>query len=57
KEQAQRASDAHAGLLARIEQLERGLREQVEQSGNTLAAYIGELEDRLEKRGTPPAGG
>lgn len=55
--QAQQASDAHAGLLARIEQLERDVREQVEQSGNTLAAYIGELEDRLQHKGTPPASG
>lgn len=38
-----------ATLLARIERLERELRDSVEQSGNTLAAYIGELEDRLDK--------
>lgn len=57
KNQEQRVSDSHAGLLARMDQLEKDMRLQVEQSGNTLAAYIGELEDRLEKKGTPPAGG
>lgn len=35
--------------IARTEQLEKNLRSATEQSGNTLAAYIGELEDRLEK--------
>ncbi|MEW5889240.1 MAG: LapA family protein [Pseudomonadota bacterium] len=40
-------------MLARTEQLERELRTAVETAGNTLAAYIGELEDRLEGgRGT-----
>ena len=38
-------------LIARIDQLEHDLRTATEQSGNTLAAYIGELEDRLEKTG------
>jgi len=42
-------------LLARIDRLEHEFRSFVEQSGNTLAAYIGELEDRLEKTSTPPA--
>ena len=55
--QAQQSSDTHAGVLARIDQLERDLREMIEQSGNTLAAYIGELEDRLEKKAEPPANG
>lgn len=44
-----------AATLARIEQLDRDLRLSIEQSGNTLAAYIGELEDRLEKT-VPPSG-
>jgi uncharacterized integral membrane protein len=38
-----------AGITARLDQLERELRIAVEQSGNTLAAYIGEIEDRLER--------
>jgi uncharacterized integral membrane protein len=36
-------------VLAKLEALERELRSVVEQSGNTLAAYIGEIEDRLER--------
>jgi len=43
--------------MARTEQLERNLRAAIEQSGNTLAAYIGELEDRLEKAKTSSAAG
>lgn len=49
--QAQRsaqADEAQAALLARIAQLEQALRELVEQQANSLAASIGELEDRLE---------
>lgn len=46
--------DASDALLARIDQLEHALKSSLEQSSNTLAAYIGELEDRLEKA-LPPA--
>ena len=48
--------ESQAVVLARVEQLDRDLRLLIEQSGNTLAAYIGELEDRLEKTGLPPSG-
>jgi hypothetical protein len=41
-------------VLARVDQLDRDLRSVVEQSSNTLSAYIGELEDRLEKGGQAP---
>ena len=45
---------AHAvstgALQARLDKLELDLRASIEQSGNTMAAYIGELEDRLERR-------
>ena len=44
-----RTEASRAGVLARLDQLERELRVVVEQSGNTLAAYIGEVEDRLER--------
>jgi energy-coupling factor transporter transmembrane protein EcfT len=44
-------AESRAAVLARIGQLEHAVRESVEQSGNSLAACIGELEDRLEKRG------
>jgi uncharacterized membrane protein len=42
-------AESRAIVLARLDQLDHDLRSAVEQSGNTLAAYIGELEDRLEK--------
>jgi hypothetical protein len=44
-------ADGRAAILARLDRLDRDLRSELEQSGNTLAAYIGELEDRLD-RGT-----
>lgn len=50
RQQAARDGELHAAVLARLEQVEHGLRTTVEESGNTLAAYIGELEDRLQKR-------
>jgi hypothetical protein len=33
--------------------MQRELREEIHTAGNTLAAYIGELEERLEGRGDP----
>ena len=36
-------------LLTRLDQIERDLRSALEQTGNSLAAYIGELEDRLDR--------
>jgi hypothetical protein len=50
-------AETKSSILARVDQLEHDLRSFVEQSGNTLAAYIGELEDRLEKREVPPTEG
>lgn len=45
----------------RIDQLEQNLRAALTQEGTTLSAYIGQLEDRLERHnqasGTPPARG
>ncbi len=52
--QANLNSESKAAVLTRIDQLELDFRSFVEQSGNTLAAYIGELEDRLEKTKFPP---
>lgn len=40
-----------AAVLARLDRLEKDLLTAVEQSGNSLAACIGELEDRLERNG------
>ena len=48
---------SHSEEEARTERLESNLRTAIEQSGNTLAAYIGELEDRLDKSKTPPSAG
>lgn len=45
-------AEARAAMQARLDKLELDMRTSVEQSGNTLAAYIGELEDRLQ-RGVP----
>lgn len=47
--------DSKDALLARIDKLEHEFRTFMEQSGNTLAAYIGELEDRLEKISISPS--
>ncbi|UCV24009.1 hypothetical protein [Ferribacterium limneticum] len=52
--QATLNGEVKATVLARIDQLEHDFRLFTEQSGNTLAAYIGELEDRLEKITTLP---
>lgn len=42
-------AESKAAMLARLDQLDHNLRATVEQSTNTLSAYIGELEDRLER--------
>jgi hypothetical protein len=47
-----RQADAHQALLARIAELEQASQTFTEQTGNSLAASLGELEDRLE-RGLP----
>jgi len=39
-------AESKSCILARVDQLEHDLRTFMEQSGNTLAAYIGELEER-----------
>jgi hypothetical protein len=56
KRQAGFEAESKGAVLARLDQLEQDLRASVEQSGNMLSAYIGELEDRLEKvaQGTTP---
>lgn len=47
--QANLNKEFHSEVLAKFLELEQDLRVFIEQSGNTLAAYIGELDDRLEK--------
>lgn len=53
--QSAQNTDTKDALVARIDKLEHESRLFMEQSGNTLAAYIGELEDRLEKRSIAPS--
>jgi hypothetical protein len=40
---------------ARLDQLGAELKDDVERAGNTLAAYIGELEDRLSRARPGPS--
>lgn len=47
---AARDSESNAAIAARLDRLEHELRGAVEESGNTLAAYIGELEDRIDRK-------
>jgi ABC-type multidrug transport system fused ATPase/permease subunit len=49
------ARTARDGLLARIDRLEQGLEQRLEQSDNTTAAYLGQLEDRLSRGGPDTA--
>lgn len=46
-------TEAKTEVIAKTDQLEGKLRTSIEQSGNTIAAYIGEVEDRLEKSKLP----
>ena len=53
--QAQRGQ-AHAAVLARLDHLEARLAARAEESDNTTAAYVGQLEQQLRSRhalGTP----
>ena len=47
KQGAEQDKTAQQALMARLDALETALRTSVEQSGNSLSAYIGEFEDRL----------
>ena len=49
REQSNQATQFNNTLLARLEKLDQDLRVAVEQSSNSLAAYIGEVEDRFER--------
>lgn len=46
------SAEARTSVLQRLEQLEQRQRLALEEAGNSLSAYIGELEDRLEH--SPP---
>lgn len=51
-----RSDEAQKALGGRIDRLESDLRAAIEQGSTTLSAYIGELEDRIERKaaGRPP---
>ncbi len=49
KKQATQNTETHASLLNRIDMLGREVRLSVEQSGNSLAASLGEIEDKLDR--------
>jgi uncharacterized integral membrane protein len=49
KRQLAQNAESRVAVLARLDRLDRELRVAVEQSGNSLAASFGELQDRLEK--------
>ena len=49
KRQLDQVAESRVLILERLDQLDRDLRFSVEESGNILTAYIGELEGRLEK--------
>lgn len=52
--QTRQAASAH-DAEERIGQLEQRLRERIDESTRTLSAYIGEVEDKLDRRlGAPP---
>lgn len=55
KLRAEQDTAAQQAVMARLDTLEKALRASVEQSGNSLSAYIGELEDRLNTQGTGAA--
>ncbi len=55
-----RNAERHAALLARVEQLETMIKVRSDQTDNTLAAHIGQLEDRFDRRSpavVTPGGG
>ena len=51
-----RNGERHAALLARIEHLEAAIRQRADQTDNTVAAHMGQLEDRFERRPALQAG-
>jgi len=56
KAEASRITELRTELLARLDRLQADSRTAIEQHGNSLAAQLGQLEDRLERdRLLPPA--
>jgi uncharacterized integral membrane protein len=48
--EASRFTELRTYLETRLEEIELSVKASVEESGTTLSAYIGELEDRLDKK-------
>ena len=46
---ANQTLESKTAVLVKLDELERDLRATIEQSGNSLAAYLGEIEDRFER--------
>jgi uncharacterized integral membrane protein len=44
------SSEVHRKVEARLAEVENSVKSKMEETGTTLSAYIGELEDRLEKK-------
>ena len=43
------SDESRTAIMTRLDALERTVQVAIEQSGNTLAAYLGEIEDRVER--------
>jgi len=48
--------EMRAAMLARMDEMERRSRQMMEETANSLSAYIGQMEDRLEHRMLPGDG-
>lgn len=49
-------TEVKVAMLSRLEEVERSLRTTVEQNGNSLAAHLGEMDDRMQRQSSEPAG-
>ncbi|MEO6146176.1 MAG: LapA family protein [Sulfuriferula sp.] len=49
KRQTEQNAASKAAVLARLDQLDRDVLSAIEQSGNSVSAHVGQLEDRLER--------
>ena len=45
----EQVAESRLGVIGRVDLAQQDMRTTIEESGNSVAAYIGELEDRLEK--------
>jgi len=45
----EQVAECRLGVIGRVDLAQQDLQTTMEQSGNSVAAYIGELEDRLER--------